>query len=263
MQASGRITHSFFCFLDQRYFDVSQFHELTSIDISFIKDPSVWMDIDLVENFLRKVSDEYGRHFVDKELTTSVGHGASDLKAWGDLDNVLRLSSFSNFYLKIDEILQWFISPFEVQAFRRSSKGFSFQCNLSSVEYPYIVEYLRSMLEILPVFKSEETAEVKWDRFCVQIQPHPFRQMSFALEDEAGWPGSFSYQDHEVISVFSEKEKINLMCRKAEDLIAEMKSSPLKNLAQNLSTLKAYITAIRKELEVEPAEEQEFKGFSQ
>ena len=183
MQVSGRITHSFFCFLDQRHFDTSQFHELTNIEIDFIKDPSMWMDIKIVEKFLKKISQEYGHHFIDKDLITAVGHKALELKAWGDLDDVLQSSPFSDFYIKIDEILQWFVAPVEIHSFRKKEKEVSFQCNLSSKKYPYVVEYLRSVLETLPCFQSKAMTEVKWEGDFVHIQEISFGQMSLSIDE--------------------------------------------------------------------------------
>ena len=134
------------------------------------------------------MSQEYGPHFVDKDLTTSVGHGAVELKAWGDLDDVLKSSPFSDFYIKIDEILQWFISPFEIHSFRKKDKTISFQSELSSKKYPYVVDYLRSVLEILPCFQSKAMTEVQWDGNFVHIQETPFGQMSFSIDEPVPSP---------------------------------------------------------------------------
>ena len=189
MQVSGRITHSFFCFLDRHHFDTSLFHELTHLEMSSIKDTSVWLDIGVVEDFLKNLSNEYGRHFVEKDLTTAVGHHALELKAWGDLDHVLKLSP-PHLYQKIDEIFQWFISPFSMENVSQHQQRISFQCELSSLKYPYVADYMRSVLEALPTYHSEEMSEVKWDGTHIKIDPMPFGQMSFHLESKRRNPHS-------------------------------------------------------------------------
>ena len=186
MKISGRVTHSLYCFLNQHNFDTTRLYELTPLETSFIKDPSVWMDIDLVEHFLQKLTEEYGRHFVDKDFVTSVGHSSVDLKAWGDLDRILKFVQLSSYYLKIDEILKWFVTPLEIFAFKQEKNKFSFQCDLSSIEYPHVVEYLRSMLEALPTFKSEPMMEVTWEGTIVSIgqtETPVDKQLSFSIED--------------------------------------------------------------------------------
>ena len=112
----------------------------------FIKDPGVWMEVNLVENFLRELSDEFGRHFVDKELTTAVGHSALELGAWGELDHVLKLGPIFNIYHKLSDILQWFVSPLHIDNIQYKYNLITCECELSSKDYPYVVEYLRSMM---------------------------------------------------------------------------------------------------------------------
>lgn len=182
LKISGRVTNSFFRFLDQRYFDTSRFYELSSMEMHFIKDPSVWMEADLVENFLQELSDEFGRHFVDKELTTAVGHSALELGAWGELDHVLKLGPIFNIYHKLSDILQWFISPLHIDNIQYKYNLITCECELSSKDYPYIVEYLRAMLEALPTYKSEERTEVEWKGRQMAIRYTPYGQMSFFAE---------------------------------------------------------------------------------
>ena len=182
LKISGRVTNSFFRFLDQRYFDTSRFYELSSMEMHFIKDPSVWMEADLVESFLEELSEEFGRHFVDKELTTAVGHAALELGAWGELDHVLKLGPIFNIYHKLSDILQWFISPLHIDNFQYKYNLITCECELSSKEYPYIVEYIRAMLEVLPTYKSEEMTEVEWEGNQISIRYTPYGQMSFFAE---------------------------------------------------------------------------------
>ena len=184
LKVSGRVTHSFFCFLDQHHFDTSQFHELTSIEMDFIKNPDSWMPIDLVENFLKKLTEEYNPRFSNGELTTIVGHRAVDLKAWGDLDQVIKISCPGDVYQRVEGILQWFLSPLYIRFFHHKKNLISFQCSLSSKEYPYTADYIRSVLEILPVFKNSLMKSVSWQGDLIQIHLTPFEQLSLFTADE-------------------------------------------------------------------------------
>ena len=182
LKVSGRVTNSFFRFLDQRYFDTSRFYELSNMEMHFIKDPSVWMEAELVESFLQELSEEFGRHFIDKELTTAVGHAALELGAWGELDHVLKLGPVFNIYHKLSDILQWFISPLHIDNIQYKYNSITCECELSSKDYPYIVDYLKSVLEVLPTYKAEEMTEVEWNENEISIRYTPYGQMSFFAE---------------------------------------------------------------------------------
>ncbi len=205
MKVSGRVTNSFYCFLNQNNFDTSRFYELSSLEMHFIRDPYVWMDIGAVEHFLKKISDEFSRHFVQEELTCAVGHTALELKAWGDLDSVLKLSPIFNVYEKIEDIMQWFITPFSIQKFQNINNKITFECNLSDKDYPYLVSYLRAVLEVLPAYSVEEQSEVLWKDRRVQIHYTPYGQLSLFFEKESEFsPDLFRKLKSSVLSL--EKE---------------------------------------------------------
>ena len=173
MRVSGKITHSFYCFLRARGFDVSRLFELTPLEMEFLKDPAQWMGLNQVESFLNKLVHEYSQHFVDQDFLVNVGHSCFELGAWGELDSVLKMRKahpepiFSN----IPVFLSYFISDGFSLVNERSEPGFfSFKCNLSSEEYPFVTEYLRAVLESLPLYSNNPRAEVKWIRDYIQIK---------------------------------------------------------------------------------------------
>lgn len=266
MQISGRVTSPFFCFLKRR-FDTSRFHEFTQIEMSFIKDSGVWMPAHLVESFLKALSNEYGPYFKDQKLTTLVGHNALKLSAWGDLDQILKLSQPSDFYQKIENILQWFISPLLFRAFQSREEFVAFQCNFSSKDYPYITDYMRAVIEILPSFKSQKTAQVQWEEERVQIQlssqmafvmdeddPHPslvkkLKKSLFLLErDFLKQKKLLEEQDKQIKqfqSTFFKKEKIQSFCYQIEKILKQ--SNQLKENLKN--ELFQYINEIKKQID--------------
>ena len=184
MKVSGRVTNSFYCFLNQNNFDTSRFYELSSLDMHFIKDPYIWMDIVAVEHFLKKVVEEFTPHFVEDDLIHSVGHSAIKLKAWGDLDSALKLHPIFNVYEKIEDIMRWFVTPFSIKNFQNINNEITFESNLSSEEYPYLVSYLKSVLEVLPQFNAEDSTSVSWKNRKIQVFYTPYGQLSFFKEKD-------------------------------------------------------------------------------
>ena len=171
MRVSGKITHSFCCFLRARGFDVSRLYELTSLEMEFLKDPSQWMSLSQVEAFLKKLDKEYAPHFVDQDFLISVGHSCFELNAWGELDSVLKMRKSDSVFSYLPVFMSYFISEGFSIVSERSETGFlGFKCNLSSEEYPFVTEYLRAVLEALPVYSGKARAEVKWIRHYIQVR---------------------------------------------------------------------------------------------
>lgn len=171
MQVSGKITHSFYCFLRERGFDLSRLFELTSLEMEFLKDPSQWMELDQVESFLKKLVHEYSSHFIDKDFLISVGHSCFELNAWGELDSVLKMRKTEPVFSHLPLFLAYFISDeFSLVSERSESGLFGFKCNLSSDDYPAVTEYLRAVLEALPLYTGRPRTEVKWIRDYIQVK---------------------------------------------------------------------------------------------
>ena len=171
MQVSGKITHSFYCFLQVREFDMSRLYALTDLEMEFLKDPSQWLPIDLVESFLKKIEREYAGHFAEKDFLSRVGRSCFELSAWGDLDSVLKIKSDQPVFSNLPVFLSYFISDgFSLVKEREDPPILSFKGNLSSEDFPFVTEYLRSALSALPIYTGKNRAEVKWIRNYIQIE---------------------------------------------------------------------------------------------
>lgn len=172
MYFSGKITNSFFTFLNRYELDTSRFFEITALEIDFIKDPYSLMSADQVELLLRNIQRAYQDKFMDKDLVTTVGHNAPDLKAWGGLESALS-TFFENptaMYQKIDKFFSFFISPAPGIYNKHNQKDFfSFEMDFNFNKYPTVKQYFLSALEILPVFLKKEQTEAKWENNLVKI----------------------------------------------------------------------------------------------
>ena len=171
MRVSGKITHSFYCFLQARGFDVSRLFELTSLEMEFLKDPSQWMSLAQVESLLNKLNHEYSMHFVDQDFLTGVGHACFELSAWGELDSVLKMRQSEPLFSHLPVFLSYFVSDgFSITSERNEPGFLSFKSNLSAEEYPCVTEYLRAVMETLPLYAGKPRAEVKWIRDYIQLR---------------------------------------------------------------------------------------------
>ncbi len=171
MRVSGKITHSFYCFLRLRGFDVSRFFELTTMEMEFLKDPSSWLNISKVEKLLKALSDEYSAHFIDKDFISCVGQACFEMSAWGELDSVLKMKRSQPVFANLPVFLSYFIADgFSLIDVKRERGFLSYKSSLSSEEYPFITEYLRTVMEALPLYTGQPKAEAKWIRDYIQIK---------------------------------------------------------------------------------------------
>ena len=170
MRVSSKITRSFYYFLRARGFDVSRFFELTSLEMEFLKSTSHWFSADKIELLLNALSKEYSAYFVDQDFITSVGHACFRLNAWGALDSVLKMKTKKPLFNQLSVFLSYFIEKFYFKPFKQTKDTVSGHCNMSSEEYPFITEYLRAILESLPMYTGENIASVKWIRYDITIQ---------------------------------------------------------------------------------------------
>ena len=171
MRVSGKITHSFYCFLQVRGFDESRFFELTDLEMEFLKDPSSWLDISKVDLLLKNLDQEYASHFVDKDFISCVGNSCFELSSWGELDSVLKMKKTKPLFSHLPVFLSYFISEgFSLSALKQTEGFLSYKSSLSSEEHPFVIEYLRSVLESLPLYSGGSKADVKWIRDYIQIK---------------------------------------------------------------------------------------------
>ena len=184
MHFSGKITNSFFTFLNRYELDTSRFFEMTPLEIDFIRDPDSWMDAEQVELLLRNIQNAYQQRFIDKDLVATVGHNAPHLKSWGGLDDSLNfLESPKAIYDKLDKFFSFFISPsIDIYNKKNQPDFFSFKTDFNRDKYPIVADYLKSILETLPVFLGGDPTEAEWKNETVKIYHSQEQTLALPLE---------------------------------------------------------------------------------
>ena len=183
MYLSGKITNSFFTFLNRYELDTSQFFEITALEIDFIRDPYSLMSAEQVELLLRNIQRAYQQRFIDKALVTTVGHNAPHLKSWGGLESSLTFfDSPRALYEKIDKFFSFFASPPLLIYNKESHKDFfSFQTDFNKEKYPTVRDYFLAILETLPVFLGKDQTEAEWEGDRIRIYYSQEENLSLPL----------------------------------------------------------------------------------
>ena len=172
MYFSGKITNSFFTFLNRYDLDTSRFFEMTALEIDFIKDPDSYMSAELVELLLRNIQRAYQDRFIDKDLVSTVAHNAPDLQAWGGLESALAyfVENPIDMYQKIDKFFGFFVSPpILIHNQKNEKEFFSFDIDFDKQKFRATAQYFLSVMEILPVFLGKEQTEATWEGSTIKI----------------------------------------------------------------------------------------------
>ncbi|MBX3021554.1 MAG: hypothetical protein KF799_07745 [Bdellovibrionales bacterium] len=170
MLFSGKITNSFLVFLDRHGVDSEKIFELTDLPTEFLRDPSCWIPAQDAEKFIAGIDREFGSIF-HESLPTLVGHQCHTLRAWGVLDSVIKMMSKpQDLFLQPHRFVSYFVSPAPpVGNVVRELESISFDLPISNQEFPFISEFIRSALEVLPVYLGRNQAQVEWRDTTIQI----------------------------------------------------------------------------------------------
>ena len=147
MYFSGKISNSFFAFLNRCEFDISQFYEMTPLQTDFLKDPHSWMEARQVELLLNNMQKAFQYQFMDKDLVTTVGHNSASLKSWGGLGDFLKMfESPDEIHEKLEVFFSYFVTPgFKITHKKQSAYEFSFRTNFKERVYPTVKHYLEAV----------------------------------------------------------------------------------------------------------------------
>ena len=222
---SGKITNSFYSFLNSYDFDTSRFFEMTSLEMDHLKDPHSWMNAHQVENLLNNMQKTYNTHFIDKDFITTVGHHCIHLKCWGGLDDFLKLFKTPyEVHRKLGTFFSYFINPvFKIEEDIESKNSFCFYTDFNSIEFPVVCMYFKAVLESLPLFMGGELTEANWLSNKVEIfYPHeenlPLPLKDFKKDLKKEYLINKIYKCEKNIKEFKKKKETRILDKVLKDL---------------------------------------------
>ena len=181
MLFSSKISNSVLNFLDSEGVSLEGLLGAVETPEEFLRDPSSWIEAQVLENFLMVAEREYfvtSQKLVNREALgdTSfigrVGHSARELRSWGVLDGVLKMMRTpDDIYAQPERLLSYFISPPPaLQNIQRGAQSLEFQIDLAHQRYPLVSQYLVRALESLAEYVGQPLARANWSGHVVQIK---------------------------------------------------------------------------------------------
>lgn len=170
MLFSGKISNSFLVYLDRHGVDSEKLLNLTDLPTEFLREPSCWIPAQDVEKFVAVMDREFGAIFHD-HLPKLVGHECHELRSWGVLDSVIKMMQTpQDLFLQPHRFLSYFVSPAPpVGNVIKAAEMISFDLPISNQEFPFVTEFLRSALEVLPCYLGRSPAQVLWQQTRIKI----------------------------------------------------------------------------------------------
>lgn len=161
MQVSCKISYSVLVYLERQGVQLDPFFESFETPVEFLKDPSCWLPVEKMEEFLSEMA-----LFLNQEnaqiLYREIGQNNFELRAWGVLDSVLKMvESPKDIFAQPDRFLSYFLTPppeFTVSSEIENKLLFSFE------EYPtaqFVLFYLIGAVEGLPNYMGRPPAKIE------------------------------------------------------------------------------------------------------
>lgn len=170
MNFSSKITHSVLCYFESRGEDLGPILESIVFPEEFLRDPSYWIDAQLVEKWLELFSKQY-KPLEEADLMTEIGKSVPRLKAWGVLDSVLRIMPRpQDIFNQPEKFVSYFISPEPpVEILQKTPRNVSFNLPLAAEEFPFTVNFLKAAFSSIPVFTGGPYGDCQWSGIHVQL----------------------------------------------------------------------------------------------
>ena len=177
---------SYISYLENKGADLQKVYGLTSLPEEFLVDPSSWLSATDVEDFLEKLESQFQSFTAEASLSEAVGAESSALNAWGGLGGVLKLMSCPrDIFTQPQKFFSYFISPEPpVGDLEIHDQKVEFSFPISHDEYPRTVEFLKSSLEVLPLFMNTDAATVVWEANSVEILWDEKQEQLFETENK-------------------------------------------------------------------------------
>ena len=162
MLISCKVSYSALVFSERQGAQLEAFFEKQDHPVEFLKDPSYWLPIEQLENFLFELSKHLEVSDAEKYYR-EVGHNNFELRAWGVLDSVLKMvESPQDIFSQPERFLSYFISPHpQVKILRHQIGEIDFEMSIGETEFPLVTSYLIGAVEGLPSYMSLPLAKIE------------------------------------------------------------------------------------------------------
>ncbi len=174
-------------FLIKKGLDTERVYSCTESPAEFLRDSSAWLGVQEVESILSFIEKEYCNNFPGENLIQLIGHSSLELNSWGTLNSVLKMMQKpQDVFVQPERFISYFVSPPPpIGGLKKYEDHIAFELPISTDEFPFVTEYLRSCIEALPCFMNQEMAHVTWTGTRIEVN-WSSRQANFFDTSDSG-----------------------------------------------------------------------------
>lgn len=161
MQVSCKVSYSVIVYAENQGFQLDPFFENYDTPVEILKDPSCWISISKMEEFLGDICRwmDQPRPIV---LLREIGQQNIELKAWGVLDSVLKMvESPKDIFSQPDRFLSYFLTPYPELTIRKQEDHQIVFEMLNKPVADHVLAYLTGAVEGLPLYMSKPMASIE------------------------------------------------------------------------------------------------------
>ncbi|MEM7647397.1 MAG: hypothetical protein AAF203_10840, partial [Pseudomonadota bacterium] len=161
MQVSCKVSYSVLVYVERQGAQTDAFFENFETPIEYLKDPSGWLAVDKMEEFLDALAVYLGQKEPQK-FFREIGQKNFELRAWGVLDSVLKMvESPKDIISQPDRFLSYFLSPHPELAIENvEDNKVTFRLNAVPTK-PLVLSYLMGAVEGLPNYMGAPPAAIE------------------------------------------------------------------------------------------------------
>ncbi len=160
MQVSCKVSYSVIVYAERQGVQLESFFESYETPVEILKDPSCWISVRKMEEFLTEISQLMNLSAPEKSLR-EIGQYNYELKAWGVLDSVLKMvESPRDIFSQPDRFLSYFLTPYpELKIEKLEDNRIIFELTAEPV-VPLVLSYLIGAVEGLPLYMGMPLAAI-------------------------------------------------------------------------------------------------------
>jgi hypothetical protein len=161
MQVSCKVSYSVLIYLEKQGAQLDAFFESSDSPVEYLKDPSGWLDLFEMENFL----SELALHLSEKNpeaFYREIGQNNFELRAWGVLDSVLKMvESPKDILGQPDRFLSYFLTPHPEFDIQKKSDDQILLTMKGEPIVKHVFAYLMGAVEGLPLYMGLPLAHIQ------------------------------------------------------------------------------------------------------
>ncbi len=161
MQVSSKVSYSVLVYLERQGVHLEPFLENLDTPVELFKDPSTWISVTKMEEFLQALMD-FLQQKNPSQFIREIGQKNHELRAWGVLDSVLKMvESPKDIFFQPERFLSYFLTPHPELTLEKQDDNHIVVRMQKEPTAQLVHSYLVGAVEGLPAYTGRPPARIE------------------------------------------------------------------------------------------------------